>query len=201
MPERHQPERIERPESVPELDALIRSSIASYGEPAPNSELAQRILMRIAAEPEPVARRRWLPWAIALPIAASLIIFFMLFETRPVHTPAGVENHAQIPAQLHNDIAAAAPHLTQHENKKTMARHEVLPRLAAVDSNTQPLPKLDVFPTPQPLTPEEQALVNFVSRAPASERNSLIEAQQQRDVPLTIAAIKIQPIELPELGN
>jgi hypothetical protein len=199
MPDRHQPEWIQSPESGSELDELIQSSIATYGEPAPNSELAHRILVRIAAEAEPTPARRWLPWAIALPVAACLITIFILFETRPVHIPAEVANHAQIPAQLHNDIATTAPHLTQLENKKTMARHEVSPRLAAVNSKAQPLPKLDVFPTPQPLTPEEQALVQFAARAPAAERKALLE--EQPDAPLTIAAIKIQPIELPELGN
>jgi hypothetical protein len=201
MPDRHQPEWKKLPESGSELDELIRSSIASYGEPAPNSELAQRILVRIAAEPEQVSRSRWLPWVIALPVAACLITIFILFETRPVHAPAGVANQAQIPAQMHDYIAAGEPHLTQHENRKAIARHEGLPRLAAVNSKPQPLPKLDVFPTPQPLTREEQALVQFAARAPVAEREALLEEQQKHDAPLTIAAIKIQPIELPELGN
>jgi len=201
MPDRHQPEWTQSPESGSELDALIRSSIATYGQPAPNSELAKRILIRIAAEPEQAATRRWLPWAIALPVAACLITIFMLFETRPVHAPAGLTNRAQIPAQLHDNIAPGEPHQTQHENKKTLVQPELRPRLAMADSKTQPLPKLDVFPTPQPLTPEERALVQFVAHAPAAERKALLEEKEQPDAPLTIAAIKIQPIEMPELGN
>jgi hypothetical protein len=60
------------------------------------------------------------------------------------------------------------------------------------------LPKLDVFPTPQPLTPEEQALVAFAVRAPESERKSFIEAQRQAEAPLRIAAIEIPPIDSPD---
>ncbi len=199
------PERKERPESVPELDALIRSSIASYGEPAPNSKLAPRILMRIAAEPEPTPAHRWLPWAIALPIAASLITIFMFFDTRPVHAPAGLANQARVAAPQVNSPAASlakdAPYQTRREKLNELSRSNVRPQKAAAVAKAQPLPKLDVFPTPQPLTPEEQALVQFAWRAPAAERKALLEEQEQPDAPLTIAAIKIQPIELPELGN
>jgi hypothetical protein len=201
MPDRHQPEWIQPPEQGSELDALLRSSIASYGEPAPNSELAQRILIRIAAEPEQAAPRRWLPWAIALPVAACLITFFILFEARPVHAPAGIANQAQIPAPLHNYVAADESHPVQHENKKTLIRPRLRLRLAAVGSEPEALPKLDVFPTPQPLTPAERALADFAASASTSERKALIEQQQKSNTPLTIAAIKIQPIEMPELGN
>jgi hypothetical protein len=204
MPERHQPERTQSPSSSSELDALIRSSIATYGEPAPYSELAQRILIRIAAEPEPVARRRWLPWAIALPVAASLVAIFILIETRPVHAPAGLTDQARVAAPLVNSPAASlaqdAPYRTQREKRNSLPRNNVRPQMAAVVAKVQPLPKLNVFPTPQPLTPEEQALVQFAARAPAAERKALLDEQKQTDAPLTIAAIKIQPIELPELG-
>ncbi len=200
MPERDGSERMQSPNSY-SLDELIRSSIATYGEPAPNSELAQRILLRIAAEAGPVARRRWLPWAVAVPIAACLIAFFVLFESRPLHTPANLTDHARVAAPLVNNIAPAAPDQSQRENRKRLSRRDVQQHLAPVLAKAQPLPKLDVFPTPQPLTPEEQALVQFAARAPAAERKALLEEQKQPDAPLTIAAIKIQPIELPELGN
>jgi hypothetical protein len=201
MPEFNEPKRMQAPESDSVLDELIHASIATYGEPAPDSELAQRILIRIAAEARPVASRRWLPWAVAVPIAACLIAFFTLFESRPVRTPASVTDQAHMPAQLHNDLAPDAPHQSQRENRKRSSGNDMRPHRTAVAAKAQSLPKLDVFPTPQPLTPAERALVEFTSRAPSSERKSLIAAQQQPDAPLTIAAIKIQPIELPELGT
>jgi hypothetical protein len=74
------------------------------------------------------------------------------------------------------------------------------PKRAVLAANSAPLPKLDVFPTPQPLSPEEQALVNFAARASKSEREALIAAQQQDDAPLRIAAIEIQPLEPPASG-
>lgn len=199
MPDHEQPERMQATKPDSDIDELIRSSIATYGEPAPSSELAQRILLRIAAETPPVAPRRWLAWAVAVPIAACLIVF--LVQSRPVHTPASLGNQAHIPAELHNDVASATSNPLQHENLKVPAQKEMRPRAVTVAARAQSLPKLDVFPTPEPLTAAEKALVDFAARAPALERKAFIEAQQQTDAPLTIAAIKIQPIELPELGT
>jgi hypothetical protein len=63
------------------------------------------------------------------------------------------------------------------------------------------LPKLDVFPSPQPLSPEEKALVSFAARAPEPVRQALIDAQTQADAPLNIAAIEIQPLDPPDQGG
>ena len=206
MPEFDKPERVQALEPGSELDELIRASIATYGEPAPDSELARRILVQIAAEERPAASRRWLPWAVAVPIAACLIVSFTFFQSRSMHTPASRTDRTHITADLRNDIAPsnvapAAPYQSQREKRNRLSRDDVRPQLDAIAVKAQPLPKLDIFPTPKPLTSAEQILVEFVSRAPASERKSMIEAQQQLDAPLTIAAIKIQPIELPDLGT
>ena len=199
MYEREQPERMQATASDSDLAELIRSSVATYGEPAPNSELAQRILMRIAAEARPVTSRRWLAWAVAVPLAACLIAF--LVEWRPAHTPSGLSNQAHSPVGLQNSTGPATSNQLQPGPLKRPVRKEVQAHVASVVAKTQSLPMLDVFPTPQPLTPAEQALVDFATQAPISERKSLIEAQQKTDAPLTIAAIEIQPIELPELGT
>ena len=201
MPRRDEPKEIHPLESGSELEELICLSIATYGEPSPNSDLDQRILSRIGAEPRPAVSHWWLPWAVALPIAACLISFFVLFQSGHVHAPTGPTDQVHIPAQLHNEVAAAAPYQLPRENRKNPLRREARPNLAAVEVKAPPLPKLAVFPTPQPLTPTEQALVAFASRATIAEREAFIEAQQQPDNPLTIAAINIQPIELPELGG
>jgi hypothetical protein len=63
------------------------------------------------------------------------------------------------------------------------------------------LPKLDVFPAPQPLTPQEQALVVFVAQAPETGRKAFAEAQQKIGTPISIAAIHIPPLESPDKGQ
>jgi hypothetical protein len=198
MTDREQFDRMTASKFERELDALIHSSVATYGLPAEGSQLAQRILNQIATEDKPPRTRRWLPWAIAIPITASLVIPLVLFKARPAHTPAGVTDQAGIPVQVQGNIPSIVPN--SRESRKAMPRHTVRPSFATVTAKTPLPPKLDVFPTPQSLSPAERAFIAFTAQAPATERRSLVEAQQQTDAPIAIAAIKIQPIETPELG-
>jgi hypothetical protein len=134
-------------------------------------------------------------------MGACLIAFFALFRAKPVHAPASVSNQAHMPAQLDNKIAHAEPQQSQHEKRRNLVRSDLRLHATSLLREAQPLPKLDIFPTPQPITPAERALIQFAERTPVAERKALIEAQQQPDTPLNIAAIRIQPIEMPELGN
>jgi hypothetical protein len=68
-------------------------------------------------------------------------------------------------------------------------------------ANSASLLKRDVFPTPQPLTRQEQALAVFAIRTPALELQALIEARKQDDAPVSITAIDIQPLEPPDQGG
>jgi hypothetical protein len=207
MSELNQPESKDRSEADLELERLIRTSIASYGEPARDSELTRRILAQIATEPPRLATLRLLRWVVALPIAACLIAAIALFELRLGHAPGNLADRAHVVAPPTNDspvgLAQTPPHQSPREKRPTAARNGAQRELTFVmaEKKTHPLPKLDVFPTPQPLTPAERALIQFVTSAPNSEGKPTIEAPKQADMPVTIAAIKIQPIEMPDLGN
>jgi hypothetical protein len=63
------------------------------------------------------------------------------------------------------------------------------------------LPKLNVFPAPQPLSPEEQILARFVTEAPPAERAAFLDAQRQADSSLDIATIHIPPLDPPVKGS
>jgi len=184
-----------------ELDLLLRSALNTYADPGPESDLARRILARISAEAAPAPPRRWLPWVIAPPIAACLLVLIFRSGPWPAHRPSG---HAgQTPTSTQSLIATAHPEMPstpRHIQSRNSRTPEPQQHRAVLAAKTAPLPKLDVFPTPQPLTPEEQALAVFAAHAPESERQSLIEAQANADAPLSIAAIQIQPLEPPDQG-
>jgi len=182
------------PENEP-FDRVIDSALSSYGDSKAGPELAQRVLVRIASEA--ALRRRWMLWAIALPVAAGLLLLAVFFAAKPGGRP--VENAEQAhpsrkPATVAHVEPAVAPRSAppEHKNARSQQPHR---SLAAAAATPAPLPKLDVFPTPEPLTPAEQALVEFAARAPQAERKALVEAQQQIGQPLSIAAIKIPPLE------
>ena len=70
-----------------DLDLLLDSALSTYADPGPDAGLGanfeQRVLARIAAaqtspERKQAPRRTWLPWAIALPLAAGLVLLLLL---------------------------------------------------------------------------------------------------------------------------
>jgi hypothetical protein len=186
-----------------DLDLLIRSAVATYADPGPGDDLARRILVRVAAKATPALTRRWLPWAIALPIAAGLGALAVLSGSMPSRPGIGKTNQASNSQPPLRAITGAAPSTTPsartRRSKAPLQNRQ--PPLTKKAAQTALLPKLDVFPTPRPLTPEEKALATFAAEASEPERRSLIEAQQQADAPLAIAAIQIQPLEPPEPGG
>ena len=57
------------------------------------------------------------------------------------------------------------------------------------------LPKLKVFPTPRPLSPEEQALMAFTEQATPEVTKQVVEAEKHLGDPISIAELKIAPLE------
>ena len=182
-----------------ELDRLIDSALSTYGDPGPDSGLDQRVLVRISSARASTRvahapRRRWVLWAIGLPAAACLLLFF-LAGPKTAPPPTGVAKGASQPQEL--------PTVPPHIGALPVPRHEPAPisrqlpssqsRRSGNTTRAVALPKLDLFPTPQPLTPAEQALIDFALRAPESERKSFIAAHTQAEAPLRSSAIEIPP--------
>ncbi len=198
-----------------ELDLLIDAALATYADPGPGSELARRVLDRMAEEPAHAPRRRWLPWVFALPAAACLLLVFFVHPRQRIVEPqsghADQVAHLQKPGVL---ISRTAPHLAP---PRVMAQRAITaafnPPSAALAGNSKALPKLDVFPTPEPLSPQERALAVLAARTPQPELRALAQSQQQdvpltvsaiplmQEVPLTIASIHVMPLESPDKGE
>ena len=176
------------PENDP-IDILIEAALSTYATPGPGLE--QRVLASVSGAristanyaPEPTPGRRWLPWAIALPVAASLLLSIVLVTPTPKPPPTVSVNRVPLPAA---SIVRTAPPTKPHHSASGNSR---------IAPAATPLPKLDVFPTPQPLTPQEQALAVFAAKTPLPKLHALADAQMQADAPLNIAAIDIQPLD------
>jgi hypothetical protein len=188
-------------EPITEFDRLLRSSLETYADPGPDSRLAQRVLARIAAEGAREHTRRMIRWAIALPVAACVVAALVILVSMPGHHPAVQTNQARMTPPVSTD---AGPSRLVANSPSGVVRRSVASRplrhssSAAAGAAEGRLPKLDVFPTPQPLTPEEKALVTYVAHVPEAERKSLVDAQKQMDAPLSIEALEIKPLEPPE---
>lgn len=185
-----------------EFDLSISAALATYADPGPESGLARRVLDRIAMEPAPALRRRWLPWAVALPAAACLLLLIFVHpRPRIIQSQSKQANQA---AQLHDpeiSIARTKAHAAVRREMAQRAKaagHNHASAALAVAS--EPLPKLDVFPTSEPLSSRERALVVLVARTPQPELRALAQSQRQ-EIPLTVASIHVLTLEPSDEGE
>jgi hypothetical protein len=185
-----------------QLDLLIDAALATYSKPP--AGLEDRVLQAVAeaqlASPAisnqavfPI--RRILPWALGLAAAACVLLALIIhnFGTRPetqAHSNSSLQ--PQRTASRPGVIATSERHTSLAHKPKAQARRTAPGALVAT------LPKLDVFPTPQPLTPEEQALSVYAGRVPKPELEALARAQAQDEKPFPIATAHIPPIRQPD---
>jgi hypothetical protein len=190
-----------------ELDRMIDAALASYGGAGEGDEMGERMLRgverRIAQESAP-RHGRWLPSARALTGAltaalavAACVLAFVLARPRPAHLPI---NDAQQTQPQRPDATVAEPRppvaaIREKPEARRTVNESATGRPQREEATTNPLPKLDVFPTPQPMTGDEEALSFFIQRAPESEMRSLLEAQAHANAPVTIDELEIPPLE------
>jgi hypothetical protein len=182
-----------------DLDSVLDSALATYALPRPGYE--ERLLQSLAARGRApaVRRHRWLPWAIAMPAAACLLMALGLWlqpHPQRVETTQRAGTAPPVAHAVQPESAAVSPASPERRLRRTRSG------LRSTQVSLAALPKREVFPAPQPLTPAEQAFVRYVATAPEKERRALLEAQKQQDAPLEISAIKISPVTIPDqTGN
>jgi hypothetical protein len=183
-----------------DLDQLIDAALGTYSDSSADANLAGRVLARLADEPAPGQRRGWLLWA-AVAFPASICVLLL------VHSGPGIRKPQAAPpiqtAQLHNPAVISVPphpHATRGaERARPIHRAAPNPHPLVAATAAQPLPKLDVFPTPTPPTPQERALAVYVAQAPKAEQQALAQSEQEL-VPLTVASMRVMPLEAPDEG-
>jgi len=178
----------------PDFDRLIDMALDTYGNA--DSGLEQRALARISARRTHAPRRGRMVWAALLTAAACLLLFVVLTRARLMHAPERNARNTSILQQLPKETVHVAPRALQ---RRSALPHHVQPEGAAGKFVANRLPKREVFPTPQPLSPGEQVLVDFAARAPKAEREAFVDAQKQAAEPTAIAAIRIPPLQIPPL--
>lgn len=161
-----------------ELDQMLDEAIHSYSAKEPSADLAVRIL-REAQVQKPSPRRRWkLALAFALPVAAALVLAFVVLGpwTLP-EPPAAIASVPSVPIMVYAHV----------QPTKMLA--------AATRKPVRPLSP--------PYSKEVMALLNFVQQHP-KEAAEIAKAQRQQAAaaqePIRIAPIQIQPITIAALN-
>ncbi|HYK34961.1 hypothetical protein [Alloacidobacterium sp.] len=168
-----------------ELDAKFEQALTSYADPAKAGDpqaLTRRVLVALE-------ERRQHYWWVRLTIAAPALACLLLvaFLTQRQHQSANqtTTRAVQVPATppiLPSASTAEVSHVEQVH--VTAARHA-----------QKHLPKLDQFPTPTPLTEQEQLLIQFSGQAPTSTKQQIAKTQKESDAPLRIADLTIPKLD------
>lgn len=192
-----------------DLDLLLDAAVRTYADDSTPSGLEARVVARIAgaggsARQARWSRRRWFRWALAVPAAACILIFLTALWWRAAKAPKSDATGDSIPTYRTDQPSRVTAQSKSLAASNSTDTHRDLARAPSLQphklsvAKSVPPPKLDVFPTPEPLSPEEQALVAFATHVPPEERKAVLNEQQNDNAPLSIAAIKITPLALPD---
>lgn len=169
------------------IEARIDAALRSYGEPpvaiSDPRVAAAAILDR--ARQSPTRRPLWI-WAIPAATCLLALAVGLLWYLHAPRTPSIARAVPSAPVVTNPvmPVPEPAPH---HLPVRIVHRQH---------SHPAPLPKLDVFPTPAPLSPQEQALVIFARTAPPAVRQAVIDDQRTWDQPPSVAGLNISPPEI-----
>lgn len=160
------------------FDSRIDAALRSYAEPtafAADPRTAAAAILERARESQR-RRRRWWFWAApAVALLAAMVIVVVL----RLHTPAlprPMVNMAEVPRP-------AQPLVPGHTATTARLRPPIQPaRRVLHRPHAAPLPEQAVFPTPAPLSRQEEALLVFIRTAPPAVRKAVI-AEQSRWAP------------------
>lgn len=147
-----------------EFNRRLDAALADYASVEPPAGLEQRILAR-ARTSEARPRLVWWRWAAAVPALACAVAVFVYRDAPRIEPPRVALT------------APPAPVLSAPLTKRTSRPRPVR------------LPKLEVFPTPVPLSAEERALLMLVAQSPEKASELLTPAE-----PEPIKPIEIEPI-------
>lgn len=178
-----------------DLDNRINAALVDYGEA--DSGLERRVLARLSVERKYASRLGRMAWAaLSIAAAACIILSAVLMRVIPFQHQKGATVHTPSLRRIPTDVDHAST--LAPLKKKEPTRHFHADAMVG-KSVASRLPKLDVFPTPQPLSPTELMLVNFAAQAPKTIREDFVRNQEQPSGAIAIAAIGITPIQIPPL--
>ncbi len=152
-----------------ELDRVLDAALAKYAAVEPREGLEDRVLANLRSERIRVPDRAWWRWSVMAALAAMVIVAVTLAwrSGRPPHLvvanhPSAATGTGKAPAtQVVSKGEGNQVHLQERGAIRRAAARR--PRSNVVIASN---PKLDQFPSPQPLSEQEKLLQAYVAEYP-----------------------------------
>ena len=151
----------------PILDNLLDSGLKQYGQVLPRTGLETRVLANLRAEQENQVAHTWLWWPTVVTVTLCAFAAGALFMIRkPSNNPElriqrsalDTDNQGRLGPVATNP--ASAPMLSPGSKWGTSVRSRSRGASISVE------PRLEQFPSPAPLSEEEEALVRYIRERP-----------------------------------
>ncbi|MGC2446510.1 MAG: hypothetical protein WA477_02620 [Candidatus Sulfotelmatobacter sp.] len=158
-----------------QLDRLLDAFLTKYATVEPRLGLEERVLASLCAQPKTASASTWWRWGLAGALAAIIAIasapaWRSGTTSHPVllNRPAETQPAPTLAPQTANARAETVPARVPPVRKQN--RQKISTKLATD-------PKLDVFPSPRPLSEEELALARYVRNFP-TDAQQVAQAQE-----------------------
>jgi hypothetical protein len=152
-----------------EFDRMLDAALAKYAAVEPRTGLEERVLANLRAEQARVPDDAWWRWSAIAAVAAVIVVAMALSlrSDKPSHPV--VANHPATPIQAPKERGTEILSIA-HRSGTRPARSTTAPKPAMRPSPPEVAmaraPKLEQFPSPQPLSEQEKLLQNYVAENP-----------------------------------
>jgi hypothetical protein len=168
MKDRNQPQDDMNSQDGTALDRELDAALAKFAAVEPRAGLEERVLANLRAERERSVVRAWWRWPAAVALAAMILVAISIAwrtqksvqNVSTQHRPAPMQPEKQVGTQLANNDGSGSIRPHDAGSEKRLKPHAISSPATAI----APAPKLDQFPSPQPLTEQEKMLADYVTQ-------------------------------------
>lgn len=161
-----------------ELDRLLNNALAKYSAAEPRPGLEERILTNLRDEHIGAPALAWWQWVMVPALAMAVLALGLWWQFGKSIAPP-IANHPVVSAPSMN---LGGPEIAHRDTNTPAPRKVVRTRRTRPQSPVMAFktatPKLDQFPSPQPLSEEELALAKYASAYP-EEATLIAKAQEE----------------------
>ncbi len=170
------------------LDRALEEALQSYAAEEPRPGLERRVLARVRIEAAGSQRpNRWRMISLVSAAVCLVILCVFAFQTQRHTKPANIGSSRPALVPRPQVAAGTGSHLQNPVPRVVRAHHSGALRPYS--------PRKEVFPTPEPLSPQERLLVTYAAASARVSRQSPIVAKEPIHLePIRIAEIHIDPL-------
>jgi len=173
MKEHDHKQATDRQDAGDDLDRLLDAALAKYAQVEPRAGLENRVLATLQAERSRLPQRDWWRWSVAGAVAVVVVVVVLtwrsgMFHGQEIAIHRSISAPAIPPPGVELPGSGVGPEVGKNDGHTPApgpAPKHIMHRAHATEVASAK-PKLDQFPSPQPLSEQERLLENYVAKYP-----------------------------------